>query len=327
MAVAPDEQDWLANNWRILRRMLARLFDHLIEPISNDIVRNGKVSDGDWNVLMNQALKTLAEKAPTSPMHGFAMSLLGDGQTLRSAIEESMRGCATPIPNGLRRTIVVRGLTRCRDVRLAGSAHRGKTWSRIDRISRSIWQARLAKGADLPSGGRCSDDHLVELARELRKDLPGRTGLPTSLTALRKYFHDYCPDCQHGQIEDDSELEWCADDHIALLPDPNLRASFLKLCLEELPEEQLGYALAWSGMDERYDGNVMAYCRDTGTSRDRLNRELRKVWAKLRDCIAAREDDVLPGPRVASAWQGISLWQIDGAANDGDDEDAGDLGA
>lgn len=81
MAVAPDEQDWLANNWRILRRMLARLFDHLIEPISNDIVRNGKVSDGDWNVLMNQALKTLAEKAPTSPMHGFAMSLLGDGQT------------------------------------------------------------------------------------------------------------------------------------------------------------------------------------------------------------------------------------------------------
>ena len=300
--------------------MLASLFDNLIEPICDDIVRNGKVSDGDWNVLMNQALKTLAEKAPTSPMHAFAVSMLADGLTLRAAIEESMRTCEAPIPDRLRQTIVVRGLIRCKNVRQTGSVHRGKTWDRIDRISREIWQARLAQGSGLPTGGRCSDDHLVELAREIRKDIPGRSGLPTSLTALRRYFHDYCPDCQHGQIEDESALEWCAEDHIALLPDPTLRATFLKLCLEELPEEQLGYALAWSGLDERYEGNVMAYCRATGTNRDRLNRELRKIWAKLKDCIAAREDDVLPGPRVASAWQEISLWQIDDAANDEDDE-------
>lgn len=314
MLVTPEEQDWLANNWPRTRRTLNRLIEPLLDAACDDLAASGKISDGNWKTVMDQAMTAIAGRAVESDLHATALTLLADGRLLRATIEETLGGLDHAAAGRLRGRAVARGLTRCRDVMLAGSAHRGKTWSRLDRISREIWQASLASHAWVP-GGRCSDEHLLDVLARIREGSPGHSGLPRSLDGLRDYFHAFCPDCQPEEADAAEDWEWTEPDHLALLPDADVRMTFLLLCMELLDEEHLRFARVWSGMDEAGDEGVSAFCAATGISRDRFNREIRKVFKALADCIARREEDVLPLPRVVSAWNEMALFH----ANDEDD--------
>jgi hypothetical protein len=203
------------------------------------------------------------------------------------------------------RTLVFkRGLTRMRDAYIGGTEHRGKTWGRLDAISRTL--ARGDDGATSHAAGRCTMDHFIDLAAHIREHHATDRNLPRTLESIEDYFHEFCPDCGTEEMEEEGEYERRPPTLVEALPNVEDLAINLAECLDELEDEQRRFVDVNFKLGDPVEFSVAGFCQRLSIERRRFYRVLERALEALRDCLTAKAEDGFGGPTgYRSSWDEI----------------------
>lgn len=294
MDATEEELQWLAHRWPYFRDSVRVVVMQHYDPVIDEIVDEGAVTDATWDSFVAAVLRDLDRaRARRESLFGTALGLFADPLPLRRALIEAGGQLVGEQAPAVRMVAVKRGLTRMRDSRIGGTEHRGKTWGRLDSISRLV--EKNASGASGP-GGRCTMEHFIDLLGHLRLHHAADRSLPRKLETIEDYFQEFCSDCRpvsmHGPSGLENILESAPDpDQSGPLPGEAEREADLAECLEALDEEARRFVLVQARMTDPIEFSVASFCKREGVERRRFYRVVEQAFDALRECLEGKLPD------------------------------------
>lgn len=282
MSVTEDDREWLANRWPYLRDTVRVVVTRHFAAIIAAAAEHGEIDEESWTAFQHAVARELMESRSRNPrLFDTALSFFGSSELLRQTIAAAGDALIGEQGPAVRMVVVKRGLTRMRDAWIGGSEHRGKTWGRLDAISREVERRsdRL-----LGVGGRCSLEHFEELLGHLRAHHSADRNLPRTIESIEEYFHDFCPDCRPVAMPEGFEpvaLTLEADD----AEGSEAVGAALQDCLDALPEEPRTFVLVHYKMTDPIEFSTAGYCQRNALDRRRFHRVLDRALEALRDCL------------------------------------------
>lgn len=299
-----EELYWLEANWRVTRGHLMRILlqgspsddePDLLGDIVDEIAAGG-LSAPTWDAFVEDRLSAIhrarlaaaRRKAsgphPLAEMYDVAIDLFADPTPLRQELEQAGGRLGGEAATAVKVTALRRGLVRMRHRRSATSEHRGKTWSRLDAISRSLFQNRHALG------GRCDKAHFIELAEHISSDWAHDKNLPRTASTIEGYFEEYCEECRrHVEVEEaERGVDFTSPGDIASLPDLASRGDYLEVCMEGLDATRRRYVEAKFRIGPIAPLNVSTFCAQEQIERTRFYRVVEQALLDLEACLRSK---------------------------------------
>ena len=278
------EWHWLNNRWASLRDILRNTGMQCCEAVVEEIVACGTIEEGRWRdftMAMIARLQALVRVDPDCRDTAIEL-LLGDTALLRRSLIESRKFLAADDTGRGRSLALKRAFARLRDERLGGTEHAGKTWARLDRISRDFARQRALEGGEAVR--RCTMGHFVELQRHLREHHAHDKNLPRKLKSIQEYFLEYCDECR--PVASDSDPA-----EIMALPGAESRGRFVLECFDELAPEEQEYVNVKYRMTDPVELSTKAYCARRQIAERDFNSTLKCAVSKLQLCLAGKEEN------------------------------------
>ncbi len=280
MAATHEELDWLANRWQRFRDTVRVVVMRHYDPLIAAIVEHGSIDDHRWNEFVNAVLRDLDRgRIRNEQLYSVALSLFADPTPLRRALEEVGSALVGEQAPAARVVAIKRGITRMRDAWIGGTEHRGKTWGRLDSVSRELVRATGSLGDN-----RCTMEHFIDLLAHLRLHHASDRNLPRKIATIEEYFYEFCSDCQAVAIDGLPEPSVSASQGDAVPGDEEVSAQ-LGICLEELEDEPRRFVSVHFKMTDPVEFSSSGYCQRMGIDRRRFHRIVDQALEALRGCI------------------------------------------
>lgn len=315
-----DDDLWLTHKWWMLRNAVQPMLREHVGDIVAEVIAEGRIGDDGWKAFMAAMLKALSGGIASRPaLFGAALDLFANPKPLRNAIEE---GGAKLNPDfhvklkaherekmaqGVLNKALNRGLVRIRDIRLGGTAYKGKVWARLDNISRLIANDK-AETTGYPVD-RCSMDHFIDVLSNIRERHAGDHNIAKSIKTIEEYFAEFCDECQPIATDLDAITENPAE-LIRMLPDSEYVAVDLMHCLDELEgqDEQTAefvrFKFELGGPNE---DSVSDFCDRMKIERTRFRRIVKRGLEMLKLCLNGRNATRFGSPDLGYRSSGQDL--------------------
>lgn len=298
MDASEEELQWLAHRWPYLRDSIRVIVMQHYDPVIGEIAEQGSVEDPTWDAFVTAVLRDLDRaRARRDQLFATALGLFADPLPLRRALIEAGGQLVGERAPAVRMVAVKRGLTRMRDARLGGTEHRGKTWGRLDAISRLVEKNH---SSDYGPGGRCTMNHFIDLLAHLRLHHAADRSLPRKLESIEDYFQEFCADCRPVSMQGPSGLENVLESSVpapdegeGLLPGAALGEEALAECLETLDAEAQQFVRVQARLSDPIEFSVASFCQRAGVDRRRFYRVVERAFGALRACLEGKLPDDL----------------------------------
>lgn len=287
------ERDWFGSDWKLLRNELIKLglqqSDRLLEGLCKD--------EPDIGFLTEEYLDTLTRRVADYVLEDRlglwqkAMSLLTGVKWLARELENDLKalqgrkeyqGVAVIPKQAFARKLWLYFEHNRREViatEMGISAHKVKTWERLDRISRE-----LAKESSIAY--RCQEEHFEQVAKHIKKQHGEDKNLPRSAKTVKGYFYRFSKECVEN-IDDQKKTmdKLSINDARELLQGVGIDQ--LSYCLSKLSTTELElidskFRLGVSKISYR---SIDDYLQSKKTTRIHFEACLTEILAGLRRCL------------------------------------------
>jgi hypothetical protein len=298
--ITPEERYWLESNWSQTARSILQIMTPIALESLEAIAAAEPTDFALWDALANLSVQELERRRAASGLSGrgrmyaTALALFADREPIRKELLAARPRLTGDQPERVLRSCLRRALLTMRYRLTSDSEHRAKTWTRLDRLSRTLHERRVAARLERAEDGRCHDDHIEALRQYIlgtpEEDAKGHAAeestaipkLPRTLETLRGYFEEFCPDCGAR------ELDAVTANEIPQLPDADRKIDYLEDCIGDLEETSRQAVQAIYRLDATPDVSIAAYCKRMGVDRFWLYRQAEKAKALLRLCVEGK---------------------------------------